>query len=73
MKIEAFLNVTKATQIKKYSHTVDVIAGRIIFAIAVDRTVLAVLQERARSIARRATPSRLAKALSGPGVTPSQM
>lgn len=48
------------------------IAGRIIFAIAVDRTVLAVLQERARPIARRATPSRLAKALSGPGVTPSQ-
>lgn len=48
---------------------VDVIAGRIVFAIAVDRTVLAVLQERARSIARRATPSRLAKALSGPGVT----
>lgn len=48
---------------------VDMIAGRIIFAIAVDRTVLAILQERARSIARRTTPSWFAKTFSGPGVT----
>lgn len=34
-----------------------------------DRTILAVLQERARSVARRAAPSRFAKTLSGPGVT----
>lgn len=48
---------------------VDVIAGRIVFAIAVDRTILAILQERARSITCRATPSRLTETLSGPGVT----
>lgn len=48
---------------------VDMIAGRIVFAIAVDRTILAILQERARSIARRATPSRFTETLSGPGVT----
>lgn len=48
---------------------VDMIAGRIVFAIAVDRTVLAILQERAGSITRRATPSRFTQTLSGPGVT----
>lgn len=48
---------------------VDMIAGRIVFAIAVDRTVLAILQERAGPITRRATPSRFTQTLSGPGVT----